>query len=67
MGLLYGRAGRLTAENGGFRPGQWAGSKVSAGVVHARAELANGGAAAASACVKFTVIAADGSVQGAKR
>ena len=23
MGLLYGRAGRLTAENGGFRPGQW--------------------------------------------
>jgi hypothetical protein len=25
MGLLYGRAGRLTAENGGFRSGQcWA-------------------------------------------
>jgi hypothetical protein len=23
MALLYGRAGRLTAENGGFRPGQW--------------------------------------------
>jgi hypothetical protein len=23
MGLLYGRAGRLTAQNGGFRPGQW--------------------------------------------
>jgi hypothetical protein len=22
MGHLYGRAGRLTAENGGFRPGQ---------------------------------------------
>jgi hypothetical protein len=22
MGLLYGRAGRLAAENGGFRPGQ---------------------------------------------
>jgi hypothetical protein len=22
MGLLYGRAGRLTAQNGGFRPGQ---------------------------------------------
>jgi hypothetical protein len=22
MGLLYGRAGRLTAESGGFRPGQ---------------------------------------------
>ena len=22
MGILYGRAGRLTAENGGFRPGQ---------------------------------------------
>ena len=24
MGLLYGRAGRLTALFGGFRPGQWA-------------------------------------------
>jgi hypothetical protein len=23
MGRLYGRAGRLTTENGGFRPGQW--------------------------------------------
>ena len=23
MGLLYGRAGRLTAKHGGFRPGQW--------------------------------------------
>ena len=23
MALLYGRAGRLTAENGGFRPGQY--------------------------------------------
>jgi hypothetical protein len=23
MALLHGRAGRLTAENGGFRPGQW--------------------------------------------
>jgi hypothetical protein len=23
MGLLYGRAGRLTAQNGGFRPGQF--------------------------------------------
>ena len=22
MGILYGRAGRLTVENGGFRPGQ---------------------------------------------
>ena len=22
MGLLYGRAGRLSTENGGFRPGQ---------------------------------------------
>ena len=22
MALLYGRAGRLTAKNGGFRPGQ---------------------------------------------
>ena len=25
MGLLYGRAGRLTAQNGGFRPGQFVG------------------------------------------
>jgi hypothetical protein len=25
MGLLYGHAGRLTAENGGFRPGQFDG------------------------------------------
>jgi hypothetical protein len=24
MALLYGRAGRLTAKNAGFRPGQWA-------------------------------------------
>ena len=24
MGLLYGHAGRLTAQNDGFRPGQWA-------------------------------------------
>jgi hypothetical protein len=24
MGLLHGRAGRLTAANGGFRPGQMA-------------------------------------------
>ena len=23
MVVLYGRAGRLTAENGGLRPGQW--------------------------------------------
>jgi hypothetical protein len=23
MALLYGRAGRLTAQTGGFRPGQW--------------------------------------------
>jgi hypothetical protein len=23
MGILYGRAGRLTAQNGGFWPGQW--------------------------------------------
>jgi hypothetical protein len=25
MGLLYGRAGRLTALFGAFRPGQWSG------------------------------------------
>jgi hypothetical protein len=29
MGLLYGREGRLTAKNGGFRPGQ--GKIVNAG------------------------------------
>ena len=29
MGLLYGRAGRLTAQNGGFRPGQRSLSKLS--------------------------------------
>jgi hypothetical protein len=28
MGLLYGRAGRLTAENGRFRPGQAAAAAV---------------------------------------
>ena len=28
MGLLYGRAGRLTAKNGGFRPGQEAGFDI---------------------------------------
>jgi hypothetical protein len=30
VGLLYGRAGRLTAENGGFRPGQSIGQRCSA-------------------------------------
>ena len=39
----------------------WGGSKVSAGVVHARAEVMNGGTKAGTACVKFVVIAADGS------
>jgi hypothetical protein len=29
MGLLYGRAGRLTAENGGFRPWQWQGRALA--------------------------------------
>ena len=29
MGLSYGRAGRLTAENGGFRPGQEANCKAA--------------------------------------
>jgi hypothetical protein len=28
MGLLYGRAGRLTAENGGFGPGQFSADSV---------------------------------------
>ena len=26
MAVLYGRDGRLTAQNGGFRPGQWSDS-----------------------------------------
>jgi hypothetical protein len=30
MGLLYWRAGRLNAQNGGFRPGQWAYSPYAA-------------------------------------
>jgi hypothetical protein len=29
VGLLYGRAGRLNTENGGFRPGQWADEAVA--------------------------------------
>jgi hypothetical protein len=34
--FLYGRAGRLTAENGGFRPGQ---CEVGLGVNYARTDL----------------------------
>ena len=37
MALLHGRAGRLTAENGGFRPGQ------AAGVAALRRELVGAG------------------------
>jgi hypothetical protein len=33
MGLLYGRAGRVTAENGGFRPGQGCGWGTAARLV----------------------------------
>ena len=33
MGLLYGPAGRLTAQNGGFRPGQWASFPGKADIV----------------------------------
>ena len=40
----------------------WDGSKVATGVVHAKAELANGGTTAGSACVKFTVMSSDGDV-----
>jgi len=29
MAFLYGRAGRLTAKNDGFRPGQWAKENAS--------------------------------------
>ena len=32
MALLYGRAGRLTATNGGFRPGQY--EEIDASVVY---------------------------------
>jgi hypothetical protein len=45
MALLYGRAGRLTAQNGGFRPGQIAlnfGPNVSTFVLPAMAFPAHG-------------------------
>jgi hypothetical protein len=42
MGLLYGRAARLTAENGGFRPGQ--GFKKGANAVRAANALGGAGA-----------------------
>ena len=35
MVVLYGRAGRLTAQNGGFRPGQY----MNFTAVHADGEL----------------------------
>ena len=51
MGLLYGRAGRLTAQNGGLRPGQGFVETVRvllrAGIAAPRSVL--GGAAAAGA------------------
>ena len=48
MGLLYGRAGRLTAENGGFRPGQVGRALARAGPLHTFGEVA----AAASGLVR---------------
>ena len=37
MGLLYGRAGRLTTKNGGFRPGQADATRCALGsVAHCR-------------------------------
>jgi hypothetical protein len=58
MGLLYGRAGRLTAKNGGFRPGRAVARRFSAISVEARAraeaELAGRGAAEEAARRKAT-------------
>jgi hypothetical protein len=44
MGLLYGRAGRLTAKNGGFRPGQCGAVSISFDTVGAIASVKKGGA-----------------------
>ena len=46
MGLLYGRAGRLTAQNGGFRRGQFL-----AGITEATPEAAGGDARASGAAL----------------
>jgi hypothetical protein len=40
MGLLYGRAGRLTSKNGGFRPGQLLDRHISGTPRLRRAEVA---------------------------
>jgi ATP-dependent RNA helicase DHX37/DHR1 len=42
IALLYGRAGRLTAENGGFRPGQGVRSLQTAWISKASAEQRKG-------------------------
>ena len=57
MALLYGHAGRLTAPNGGFRPGQSLGSacdillRMEEECVEALAELQAGPAPAAPAVI----------------
>jgi hypothetical protein len=39
MGLLYGRPGRLTAQNGGFRPVQWLSAQKVSQLTAAAREL----------------------------
>ena len=40
MALLYGRAGRLTTKNGGFRPGQIENTGIAASLLAAPAAVA---------------------------
>ena len=42
MALLYGRAGRLTAKNGGFRPGQVEAIKRTNALLDNNISLRNG-------------------------
>jgi hypothetical protein len=44
----------------------WTGSNVASGIVHTRTEVMNGGTTKASACVKVSVIGADGAVVATK-
>jgi hypothetical protein len=56
MGLLYGRAGRSTTQNGGFRRGQ--GQNASA-MLGRKCVLQNGPTATLEKCLIASVIAAD--------
>ena len=57
MALLHGLAGRLTAKNGGFRPGQWASPSATppARVGEGGAATPPFGTATSTAKVNFTV------------